>query len=1233
MPAGSAVSESAVGTSRLLAVGRLDGRRGPFRGAARFPEGRSLTIDLGEDDWTERWPAYQPGPLDAEGGFRPATLEVVFSLAHLPVEASHLCLRVAVLSGRGPCPQLDVGLNGRTGRLYLSPVRSDRSQIMGAQTMIGAWAQRELALPVDRLQVGENHLSLTTRQEEAEEDPPPPDTLVRPAPFWGGFGSVLVWGGLALDAVEGPPPAASVRIVPTPLFVAPAEGPAELLDVVVQDLAGFARGEVELVVGSARAPAPRPTGARDREDGAREDGAEGPVVVTAGVEPAGRDFGEWRRRLAVPEASTGGVERTYRCALRLDERVLRTSGSYRASRHWTIHLLPHVHLDLGYTDRQGKVAELHARNLDRALEWIERDRSARFWVDGSWILARYFDGRSAARRGRLVEELRSGRVATNAFDALVLSGVADTEVLLRALGRAEALAAGEGVPVSFANLTDVPSYSAALPTLLAGRGLRYFFGVANHGRGANEDGDEIHLRSPWRWRGPDGAEVVAFFSDGYSQLRQLATDPVTTAGLAEALGRWLVRYERPDYLPSDLPVVGLHTDNEDFDDLPVEAVAAWNERYLAPRLQWSTPPEYFAAIEPVADHLSVLEGDGGSYWEDGVGSDPLFVSRYRQTVGRLAAADSLAALIRSRRPDLATPPGVFARAWEDLGLAVEHTWTWAHVASHPEAAQSRDQLRWKHDALRRAERTAIDEGERAMSRLAEQVATVSPAVLVYNPLAWSRPVEARLEVSPETAFEVPPGDPEVTAVTLGVVDGLAEVALRLPDVPAFGYRVVRLGRGRRPATPVERRLDREQWSGEIALGRYDLALDPATGRIQSLRRRADGLELVDPTSSFPFAGPVVTAGGGTAEGRGRGREATRLIESDPSLPWPAVSWSAPALRPVVHRRLPGADVVVLAGGGDRLTGVRVQLAFVDDDDAIDVTVEATLEATLAKSALYVAFPFGLEEPRVRFDRQVGWVDPATDQLPGSCHDWYTHFHAVVLEGRRGADPDEVRLFWASADAPLFCLGDVVRGRWARQPSRSATVLSYVANNHWNTNYRPAQGGRLELHYRFGPLGDDPLAEAARRGRELRSSPLVGTVGWLDKAHPRGGDLPETGASLFPTSDSSTSPVPMSLSPNVELTCRCAPEGLHLRAQELAGREAPLLLPAGRDRTGGLSGGRPLRPFGLLEWVLAAEPGVGGSEAGPVPASGGDRPEADPAWHPAHHREREGPAAFGGAPGC
>ena len=57
-----------------------------------------------------------------------------------------------------------------------------------------------------------------------------------------------------------------------------------------------------------------------------------------------------------------------------------------------MHLIPHVHLDLGFTDSQGKVLELHCRNIDRALDLFDSDPSFGFSVDGA-VIARSSSGR------------------------------------------------------------------------------------------------------------------------------------------------------------------------------------------------------------------------------------------------------------------------------------------------------------------------------------------------------------------------------------------------------------------------------------------------------------------------------------------------------------------------------------------------------------------------------------------------------------------------------------------------------------------------------------------------------------------------------------------------------------------------------------------------------------------------------------------------------------------------
>jgi hypothetical protein len=100
-------------------------------------------------------------------------------------------------------------------------------------------------------------------------------------------------------------------------------------------------------------------------------------------------------------------------------------------------------------------------------------------------------------------------------------------------------------------------------------------------------------------------------------------------------------------------------------------------------------------------------------------------------------------------------------------------------------------------------------------------------------------------------------------------------------------------------------------------------------------------------------------------------------------------------------------------------------------------------------------------------------------LPGACQEWLPLQTAVHLRG----DWD---LVICSPDVPLFCVGDVVRGRWpVRKPQRGGLVLSYVLGNYWHTNYRAAQGGVLEWRYRLVPAACIDDADAYRRGWEAR----------------------------------------------------------------------------------------------------------------------------------------------------
>ena len=152
--------------------------------------------------------------------------------------------------------------------------------------------------------------------------------------------------------------------------------------------------------------------------------------------------------------------------------------------------------------------ELHCRNIDRALDLMDTDPDFRYSVDGSFVVREYVRTRSGIRVARMRDAIRRGTLGVNAFHSNLLTGVVSLEELYRSTDYAQTLPRSSRTNLRYANLTDVPTCTSAVPAVLAHLGIDGFVGMANHGRAATKSSDELHLLSPVRWRGPDGSEVL-----------------------------------------------------------------------------------------------------------------------------------------------------------------------------------------------------------------------------------------------------------------------------------------------------------------------------------------------------------------------------------------------------------------------------------------------------------------------------------------------------------------------------------------------------------------------------------------------------------------------------------------------------------------------------------------------------------------------------------------------------
>ena len=109
-------------------------------------------------------------------------------------------------------------------------------------------------------------------------------------------------------------------------------------------------------------------------------------------------------------AEVGAPEqRVFRVVAENGEVVWQGGVLVRPQRKWSVSLVHHTHLDVGYTDRQEVVTKNHLQYLDSVLELVdhtsawEDDVRFRWNVEVNWPLERWFGCRSERDRRRMLD--------------------------------------------------------------------------------------------------------------------------------------------------------------------------------------------------------------------------------------------------------------------------------------------------------------------------------------------------------------------------------------------------------------------------------------------------------------------------------------------------------------------------------------------------------------------------------------------------------------------------------------------------------------------------------------------------------------------------------------------------------------------------------------------------------------------------------------------------------------
>jgi len=996
----------------LWQIGQKDGKTEGFALAPNaFSQYREDPIFLvGVSDPARDWPYVQPGPADVWAGGRPHTATVLFGLESPPSEDCELVLYLANTHYRSP-PRVAISANGKIVLQETLPPGGPDATIMGDLKEAKPYEVRA-TIPAGALRTGTNVISISTQD-----------------------GSWMLYDAVMFLAPAG------VRMAP--LGDVTAVRSVQAVPALVK-AHGELRQVIEMVV-------------------IRAGGPESVEVICEGTPCWSGSVKDGTQEIIVPVPRVTERREVNLVVRTSDKVILETKLTLDPVREWVVYLLPHSHVDIGYTDIQTKIEENHWHFYEQALETAAKTADyppeAQFkWnVEVLWAVDSYLRKSSPEKRAAFVEGVRKGVIGLQALYGNELTALCRPEELLRLLDYSQRLKEQMGVPIDSAMISDVPGYTWGIVTALAQAGVRYFSIGPN---GGHRIGHTLRVwgdKAFW-WKSPSGQERVLCWiprrgywrgfrgkAELFAYLRELQESqyPFEMVQLRHCLG------------DNAAPDVGI----SDF-------VKEWNEEYAYPRLVIATCSEMMREFERrYGNKLPEVAGDFTPYWEDGAASSARETGLVRRAADRLSSAETLWAMLRPGD----YPDELFYQAWRNVVLYDEHTWGAHNSITEPDSEFAKSQWQIKQSFALEADRQSRELLARSLEGLVSEqgIEAADRFVMVLNPTGWVRSDLVTLEAQVGSLMSIQDGQ-GAAVPWQRLSDG--RVIFWAQDVPAFGGRRFRLVLGGQGNVPRDSEKGVPESGTAIETPRYTLEVEPQTGALRRLVDKKLNRDLVDKTKGWGLAEYLYVPGRNPDKvQRITGACTVTRLEQGPLV-----------RRWAVESRAPGCRTVKWIY---ELSDVKAQIK-------VDMILDK--EKVRSPEGVHIAFPFDVPDGQIRMELAWAIIRPEADQLPGACKNYFTVQRWIDVSN------DQFGVLWGAWDAPLVELGTIRTDvpqpfspeGWLTKIEPTQTILSYVMNNYWETNYKADQEGPTLFTYFILPHrgGYDPVM-ATRFGIET-TRPLI-----------------------------------------------------------------------------------------------------------------------------------------------
>lgn len=722
------------------------------------------------------------------------------------------------------------------------------------------------------------------------------------------------------------------------------------------------------------------------------------------------------------------------------------------SRKWDVYVLAHSHVDVGYTNVQPKVLKIHMDNIDESIALAQKTQSypeeARYkWTtEAMWVVDNYLAQADEQKKKVFWNAVKNGWISLDAAYGNINTSVTDSRQLLQMFYEAIKLSKEQDIEINTMFQGDVPGASWGLSAQVEQTGIKYFLSGPN---ASDRIGNLPEWQDkPFYWLSPSGKQKLLYwqcqpYSIGYkikgSKIPNFFTvedpKPHYTGNPSENflnphLFNYLADLEQRGF-PYDMTILTwAMSDNAPIDPELPDAVKAWNERYVSPRLIISSTKQFFRNFEKkYQDKIPTFTGDYTEYWTDGLGSAAKETALNRNVSDQLQQADAIWAI----RNKTTYPVNEFENAWKNILLFSEHTWGAYNSVSEPEHPKVKEQWKIKQSFAMNAK----GQTEKLMEEALQTTSAIENAIDVYNTTSWSRTdaviVPARLSKAGDLVKDAQGKKVQSQRLNTG------ELAFVAEDVPPLGKSRYTIHAGK-----AFFRVGAKATPTSLTNGLYTIEVDRYTGAITKLEKHPSERNLVS-FDSIGFNQYLYLPGDSLENLQTSSSPRITIKEKGPLV-----------VSLLVESVAPGANAL------------NQEIRLVRGLDKVEIINTIDKKAVRQKESVHFAFPFNVPGGQIRYSIPWGSVMAEADQLPHSNKNWYTVQRWVDISNA------DYGITWSSPDAPLFEIGKITTANllgalygsplWLKFTPHSSRIYSWVMNNLWHTNFRADQEGIVSFRY-------------------------------------------------------------------------------------------------------------------------------------------------------------------------